>query len=296
MALRAPLAGDIATAIGAATGRPFSPVRQETAGGGCINRAHALQGQDGRRFFLKLNTADKADMFAAEAEGLAELERSGAIRVPRAIAHGVSEGEAWLVLEHLDLGGHGSGVDLGQRLAALHRITSPSFGWHRDNTIGATHQPNVPAHDWIPFYRERRLKFQLDLARSHGAGRRLLENGERLMADLEAFFPGYTPVPSLLHGDLWGGNYAYADGEPVLFDPAIYYGDREADLAMTELFGGFPGDFYAAYRQAWPLDPGYGVRRTLYNLYHVINHFNLFGGGYGGQAEQMSSRLLAEIR
>lgn len=296
MALQGRLAEAIAEAIGAATGRPFALARQEAAGGGCINRSHTLLGQDGRRFFLKLNSRGQADMFAAEAEGLAELARSGAIRVPRPVAQGTGEHEAWLVLEYLDLDGRGSGAELGRRLAQLHRTRGNTFGWHRDNTIGATPQPNAPASDWIAFYRERRLRHQLVLARTNGAGRRLLENGERLLADLAAFFPGYTPDPSLLHGDLWGGNYAYSDGEPVLFDPAVYYGDREADLAMTELFGGFPGDFYAAYRQAWPLDPGYGARRTLYNLYHVINHFNLFGGGYAHQAEQMLARLLAEIR
>ena len=111
---------------------------------------------------------------------------------------------------------------------------------------------------------------------------------------LPAFFQGYRPEPSLLHGDLWGGNAAFADGEPVVFDPAVYYGDREADLAMTELFGGFGADLQAAYREAWPLDSGYAVRKTLYNLYHVLNHFNMFGGGYASQAEAMIERLLAE--
>lgn len=296
MALQGRLAADIAEAIGNATGQPLSLARQEPASGGCINHSLTLQAQDGRRFFLKLNSRDKADMFAAEAEGLAALAQSGAIRVPRAVAWGSTGDSAWLVLEHLDLGGRGSGADLGHRLAALHRASSPTYGWHRDNTIGATHQPNTTGPAWIDFYRRHRLGFQLDLARCNGASRRLLQDGEHLLADLEAFFPGYAPPPSLLHGDLWGGNYAYADGEPVLFDPAVYFGDREADLAMTELFGGFPEDFYAAYRQDWPLDPGYAVRRTLYNLYHVINHFNLFGGGYGGQAEQMLAQLLAEIR
>jgi len=290
------LTEDLAEAISSVTGLPFLPARQDPAGGGCINQAHTLQGQDGRRFFLKTNTADKADMFAAEAEGLAALAQSNTIRVPQAIAHGVTGTAAWLVLEHLNLGGRGSSIDLGHQLAALHRTTQSAFGWHRDNTIGATHQPNEPCADWIHFYRDRRLGFQLGLARRNGASRRLLDNGERLQADLAAFFTGYVPIPSLLHGDLWGGNFAFADGEPVLFDPAVYYGDREADIAMTELFGGFSSDFYGAYRQAWPLDPGYGVRRTLYNLYHIINHFNLFGGGYGSQAEQMASRLLAEIR
>lgn len=296
MALAGTLATALCGAISDATGQDFALAREEPAGGGCINRSQVLLGQDGRRYFLKLNRAEKADMFAAEAEGLAELARAGAIRVPLPIAHGVSGAEAWLVLEHLQLGGRGSGTELGRRLAALHRSSNPHFGWHRHNTIGATHQPNTPGPDWLRFLRDQRLKFQLDLAQSNGAGHRLLTNGERLLADLGAFFSGYDPLPSLLHGDLWGGNYGYAHGEPVLFDPAVYYGDREADLAMTELFGGFSGDFYAAYREVWPLDPGYGQRRDLYNLYHVLNHFNLFGGGYGGQAGTMLERLLAQIR
>jgi len=148
--------------------------------------------------------------------------------------------------------------------------------------------------DWIAFYRAWRLRPQFELARHNAAPRGLLRQGERLLERLEAFFPGYHPMPSLLHGDLWGGNHGYADGVPVLFDPAVYYGDREVDLAMTELFGGYPADFYAAYREAWPLDPGYRVRKPLYNLYHVLNHFNLFGGGYAAQAEAMVRRLLAE--
>lgn len=295
MPLQGSLATEISQAIDTATGRKFLLVREGAAGGGCINQSLSLTGQDGRRFFVKLNSAEKAEMFAAEADGLLELARTGAIRVPHPIAHGTTDGQAWLVLEYLALGGHGSGAELGQRLAALHRVSRETFGWHRDNTIGATPQPNSPASDWVDFYREQRLGHQLHLAQCHGAGKRLLQDGERLMARLEAFFPGYSPAPSLLHGDLWGGNFAYAGGEPVLFDPAVYFGDREADLAMTELFGGFPSDFYSAYGESWPLDRGYAVRRTLYNLYHVLNHFNLFGGGYGHQAEQMLGRLLAEI-
>lgn len=286
----------IAAAIGAATGTAFAPAGQQETGGGCINRGITLSGRDGRRYFVKLNSADQADMFAAEAAGLAEIAASGAIRVPRPIAQGGDASAAWLVLEWLDLeqrGAPGAG-ELGRRLAALHRSTGPSFGWKRDNTIGATPQPNPPRRDWIAFWREHRLGHQWSLAARHGAPSRLLRSGERLLEELEAFFPGHAPVPSLLHGDLWGGNYGYAGGEPVLFDPAVYFGDREADLAMTELFGGFPEAFYAAYREAWPLDAGYGVRKHLYNLYHVLNHFNLFGGGYAGQAERMIGQLLAE--
>jgi fructosamine-3-kinase len=159
----------------------------------------------------------------------------------------------------------------------------------------STPQLNAPGGDWVAFWRGRRLGYQLNLAAAKGHGR-LAAGGARLMEKLPAFFVGHTPAPSLLHGDLWSGNAAMtAGGEPVVFDPAVYYGDREADLAMTELFGGFPPPFYEAYRAEFPLDPGYGTRKHLYNLYHVLNHLNLFGGGYGAQAAGMIERLLAEV-
>ncbi len=268
--------------------------------GGSINRAYVLEGASKRgpcRFFVKVNDARFGDMFEAEREGLAELAGAGAIRVPRPLAFGESEGQCWLACEYIAFGRERSGsmARLGEQLARLHRHTAPRFGWHRDNTIGSTPQPNGWHEDWLAFYRERRLLHQLDLLKSRGASSRLIDRGRRLAQHLEAFFSGYRPVPSLLHGDLWGGNRGFDEhGEPVLFDPAVYYGDREADLAMTELFGGFSDAFYDAYRAAWPLDPGYRVRRDLYNLYHVLNHANLFGGGYASQAAGMIDRLLAE--
>jgi fructosamine-3-kinase len=282
--------------ISQTTGKPFELADRRPAGGGCINQGFSLVGADGRRFFVKRNEARHEDMFAAEAAGLSELQAAGVLRVPAPICHGLAGDRAFLVLEWLDLDGRGDGAALGRGLAALHRHTRPRFGWHRDNTIGSTPQPNAEDSDWPAFFGERRLAHQLALARRNGAGRDLVAAGENLAERLPAFFPGYIPPPSLLHGDLWGGNYGYVDGAPALFDPAVYYGDREADLAMTELFGGFPGAFYAAYREAWPLDPGYGVRKTLYNLYHVLNHFNLFGGGYADQARDMIGRLLAQCR
>jgi len=235
-------------------------------------------------------------MFAAEAAGLDEIRATGRIAAPRPLCHGVDAAGAYLVLEWLDFSRAGDAAELGRQLAALHGVTQPEFGWWRANTLGSTPQDNTPARDWVTFWRTRRLIPQLDLAARHGAPRRLIEAGARLAAVLPAFFAAYTPVASLLHGDLWGGNHAFSGGQPVIFDPAVYYGDREADLAMTELFGGFPADFYAAYRAAWPLDPAYATRKTLYNLYHVLNHFNLFGGGYASQAEAMTARLLAEVR
>lgn len=286
----------LAAAIAAVTGRSFVVTRATPAGGGCINRGLVLESDDGQRYFVKLNEAHHADMFAAEAEGLRELAAAAVIRVPRPITHGVADGQAFLVLEWLPLGGAGNAVELGRRLAALHRVSWHSHGWRRDNTIGATRQVNTPDADWLAFFRAHRLGFQLRLARERQAPRALLDLGERLLAEMHALFGNHSPAPSLLHGDLWGGNFAYAWGEPVLFDPAVYFGDREADLAMTELFGGFPADFYAAYREAWPLEAGYATRRTLYNLYHVLNHYNLFGGGYAGQALAMMQSLLACVR
>ncbi len=286
----------IATAIAQATGKPFTPVAERRASGGCINAARILVGADGRRFFVKLNHASRLEMFEAEAEGLRAILATATLRAPKPIASGHSGDTAWLVLEYLELSPRGDAAMLGRLLAAMHRHTWDRYGWHRDNTIGSTLQINTPATDWLEFLRQHRLGYQLTLAARQGAPHRLLDRGERLLSELAGLFASYHPLPSLLHGDLWGGNYAYAAGVPVIFDPAVYYGDREADLAMTELFGGFPDDFYAAYREAWPLDAGYHARKDLYNLYHVLNHFNLFGGGYLNQAERLIERLLVQLR
>ncbi len=289
------LTAQLREALGAAVGglRRARPVS-----GGGICRAFHLEGGAGD-FFLKLHDRAHASMFEAEFAGLSELRACGAIRVPEPVAHGVAGGDSWLLMEYVRLGdggGDAAMARLGERLAALHRCTANRFGWARDNTIGSTPQPNGWMDDWIAFWRERRLGFQLDLlARKGRASSRLLDAGARLCEALPAFFAGHAPEPSLLHGDLWGGNRGFAaDGEPVIFDPAVYYGDREADLAMTALFGGFSAAFYDAYHASWSLDAGHEARRELYNLYHILNHANLFGGGYAAQAEGMIARLLAE--
>ena len=200
-------------------------------------------------------------------------------------------------MENLALGGRGDPVALGEGLAAMHRISREQYGWFRDNTIGSTPQDNTQSDDWIEFWQVHRLQFQLDLAARKGAAGRLLSQGEKLLVGLPVLFDSYVPEASLLHGDLWSGIYAFTQaGEPTIFDPGVYYGDREADLAMTELFGGFGSDFYAAYNNAWPLDDGYRSRKKLYNLYHILNHFNMFGGGYERQAQEMMDSLLSELR
>ena len=292
--MNAKLLSQLSAAISAATQRPFDLQRMTSVGGGCINESSHIEGADGAAYFLKLNDVRHHAMLMAEAAGLATLAATGTLRVPCVIANGVADGQSYLVLEHLQLSARGDARLLGERLAALHLCPAGGYGLDRDNFIGTTPQPNGWKEDWIDFWRERRLGFQLRLAADKGYGGELQRSGERLLDALPAFFTGYTPQPSLLHGDLWGGNHAYlADGTPVIFDPAVYYGDRECDLAMTELFGGYPAEFYSAYRAAWPLDAGYASRRDLYNLYHILNHANLFGGGYVKQAEQMMQRLLA---
>ncbi len=287
----------IAVTISDTLGEPFEIERHSSMGGGCINSAYRIEGR-GQVYFVKLNRAELLDMFIAEAEGLAELNKPGVIRVPKPVCYGTSSDQAFIVMEHLPFGGgrRDAMQVFGRQLAELHRFTADQFGWQRDNTIGATHQPNDRHDDWISFWQQARLGYQLKLAARQGGSHRMLDKGQQLLARVADFFTDYQPEPSLLHGDLWSGNYSIlSTGEPVIFDPAVYYGDREADIAMTELFGGFGGDFYAAYNEAWPLDSGYNHRKTFYNLYHILNHFVMFGGGYGSQAEGMMDRLLSEV-
>jgi protein-ribulosamine 3-kinase len=297
-----PAALAVARAIGEATGTRYTLTSEEPVSGGCIHTAMQLEGKTSSgapRYFAKVNEADREPMFAAEAEGLRAIAAAGAVSVPEVVTHGEDGERAWLVLEWLDLVplDIASAAKLGHSLAAQHRRAQEKFGWERDNFIGATPQANGWSDDWLAFWRAQRLDPQLRLAARNRLPSRMIDRGERLMADCDAFFSNYRPEKSLLHGDLWGGNAAsLADGTPVTFDPAAYVGDREADVAMTELFGGFPKDFHAAYRAAWALDDGYHVRRDFYNLYHVLNHANLFAGGYVRQGEQAIEKLLAEIR
>jgi fructosamine-3-kinase len=240
---------------------------------------------DGAVRFIKVNEARFADAFAAEADGLIALRGAG-VRAPQPLRHGSYGAQAFLVMEFLDLQATGDWSALGRMLAEQHRQQGPRFGWARDNAIGTTPQANAWRDDWRTFFAECRLAPQLRLAEANGFS---IDIGRALDA-----IGGHRPRPSLLHGDLWSGNAAFTpDGAPALFDPAVYFGDREADLAMTELFGGFPEEFYAAYDAAHPLDPGYAVRKHLYNLYHLLNHLNLFGGGYLEQVRR-TLRLLRD--
>jgi len=288
---------DISAGITGACGSPFAIESRTPVAGGCINQCYRVAGS-GRAYFVKVNSSERRAMFEAEAAGLAEIAATATTRVPAPLCTGANAEAAWLVVEHIEFGEATtrSMAQLGEALAAQHRVTARKFGWTTNNTIGATPQLNTQNADWLEFWRECRLGYQLDLAARNGAPGALLRKGERLAGGFAALFADRCVKPALLHGDLWGGNAGFdRTGTPVLFDPAVYYGDREADLAMTELFGGFSADFYAAYNAASPLEAGYEVRKQLYNLYHVLNHFNLFGGGYAVQAQTLVDRLLAEI-
>ncbi len=288
---------DISVQISATINNQFSIKQSHPIGGGCINQAYCISDNE-QRYFIKLNTPDGLGMFEAEAAGLMEIHQSHTLHIPMPICYGQNKEYAWLVLQYINLGkaSHGNAANLGLQLAAMHRTTAKQFGWTRNNTIGKTTQINTPSSNWVEFWRTQRLAYQLELAESNGFSGKLQTLGEHLLSDLDKVLPS-SPIPSLLHGDLWSGNYAFDTmNNPVLFDPAVYYGDREVDIAMTELFGGFSTDFYSAYRRDYPLDSGYNIRKIVYNLYHILNHLNLFGSSYCHQAECMMNTLLAEIR
>jgi len=278
--------------ISQAISQSFESRDRRSVGGGCINQGYRIS--DGTlTFFVKLNRADQLAMFEAEAIGLQHMRAAEAIRIPKPICTGIAESSAYIVLEWLDLGRGSSQAwaDMGRNLARMHQYQkSTAFGWERNNTIGSTPQINSWTSNWTEFFTQYRIGYQLELGARNG-GR--FRNGARLLDRIPEFLAGHEPKPSIVHGDLWSGNAAVMQsGEPVIFDPATYWGDREVDLAMTELFGGFPADFYRGYEEVYPTDSGYKTRKTLYNLYHILNHFNLFGGSYESQANRIIDRLI----
>jgi protein-ribulosamine 3-kinase len=272
----------VSRAVQSALGDRLTDVRPVS--GGNINEA--VSGRlGGELVFLKYNRDGPAGMFEAEAAGLAALRSSKTLRVPRTLAW--SDDPGFLALEHIAPSrgrGEGVGEQLGRGLAQLHRSGTGAFGFETDNFIGSLPQRNCADDSWVAFFTNARLRPQLEHAARTGAlGEAQVRAVESLLERLPQLLPD-RPAPALLHGDLWGGNYLVGPaGEPVLIDPAVYRGHREVELAFTELFGGFDRAFYAAYEATWPLDPGYGERRDLYNTYPLLVHVNLFGGGYRGQ-------------
>ncbi len=274
---------------------PLLPEGTQRVSGGSINQCFSIQGRHGSRYFVKTHNADQLEMFVDEADGLGELASARAVKVPAVVATGIAGSQAYLLLENLNLGEKTkiAAERLGQQLAEQHRHVAERFGWQRDNRIGLTRQPNTQNLDWMAFWRDQRLGYQLRLAEKNSHGDEIQRQGHALLRRLPDILT-HAPPASLLHGDLWGGNWGVsADKQPVIFDPAVYYGDREAELAMTRLFGGFPASFYAAYENTWPLPPGHEKRGQLYQLYHVLNHLNLFGRSYAPQALAIFASLLA---
>ena len=262
-------------------------VSRRALGGGCIAEVSRCELGDGRVVLVKTG----GGAFVQEANGLRELGRSGAVRVPE-VLHADMD---LLVLEHIETGVQPTGfmAAFGRAMADLHRVRAGTFGFDENNLIGATPQRNLPRlDDWAEFYWSHRLELQLRLAEQRRlANDELVSAVVRLEDRLPDWLAGTEEPPTLLHGDLWGGNYLVdARGDPVLIDPAVYYGHREADLAMTRLFGGFSESFHRAYDEANPLPPGHRERVGLYQLYHVLNHLNLFGRSYLGQAVQLARR------
>jgi protein-ribulosamine 3-kinase len=288
----------IAREITILTGTVCAPRPKSKVPGGSITECYHWPCAGGA-LFVKVAPRARLPDFEAEVAGLAELEAAHKVRVPRVLALGYTDTAAFLALEWIAPGARTPDCErrLGTALAALHGVNALRFGWTRDNTVGRTPQANAWSDDWTEFFRERRLRPQLARAVAGGYADILEAPGEQLLESLHLLLAGHRPSPSLLHGDLWSGNWlATEDIEPVVFDVAVYYGDRETDLAMTRLFGGFGDAFYQAYEAVTPPAAGEPMRRDLYNLYHVLNHANLFGAGYARQARQSIDRLLAQVR
>ena len=274
--------------------------------GGDIHQSYQLH-TPSKNYFLKLNDSLYATLFETEHHCLTAMFDSNTLTCPQPFGSGIYNDQAWLLMEFIDLSSSKTPDNEQQRGRALahmhHQINSTSdhifkpYGWFENNFIGLTPQNNEWHSDWQTFYAQQRLKPQLELASLRNAPASLYASGMQLIDELEFWFTDYTPEASLLHGDLWAGNSGFdQQGEPIFFDPACYYGDRETDLAMTELFGGFTTDFYSGYNELFPLDKGYQQRKPLYNLYHILNHFNLFTGDYDQQAEKIIHHLLNQIK
>lgn len=285
-------------------GRRNALTSVEPIGGGCINQAARLHFTSGLTAFLKWNRSAPRNMFQREAEGLTALGATKTLRVPEVLLWGDLSGEGlvpgFLLLEDIAASDHKPNPRtrdfddlLGKGLAAMHALPAPYFGFSHDNYIGSTPQLNQPMETWADFFRERRLLPIIERLRETGKiSDDVAEWASRCSEKATEHLRQVSEGPSLVHGDLWGGNVmSDGDGRPALIDPACYYGHREVDLAMTELFGGFSAKFRAAYEAAYPLENGYALRRDIYNLYHVLNHAHLFGGGYWSQAKSILNRF-----
>jgi fructosamine-3-kinase len=259
--------------------------------GGDVNQAYHLKGCT-QAFFVKLNSAGLLEMFAKEAAGLSALSQTNTIEVPQAVVFGEYDHHSYLVMPYLAMDKRGDIRDFAQALAAMHLSGGDRFGFDEDNYIGKTPQSNRWDDHWGRFFARERIGRQLDILAGQGVSPGLIDKGHHLMEKLEPFLNDHNPAVALVHGDLWSGNYSFIEGgRPVIYDPAVYYGDAEVDLAMLELFGAPGKTFFAAYNSVNPIKPGYALRKQAYNLYHILNHANFFGGSYIQQSQWMIDEL-----
>ncbi|MEN8192332.1 MAG: fructosamine kinase family protein [Bacteroidota bacterium] len=259
-------------------------ITKTSVGGGCIANACIITTESGNKYFIK-SYGSNSDILRNEANGLKELAKVDAVRIPKVIVLD----EEFIVLEFIEQGRNKKSFssDFGRQYAKMHKFKAEKFGFYENNFIGSNPQINLPENDnWIDFFWQNRLLYQYQLAEhNHFIDSDFKDSFKKLENSFSSIVSGTEEPPTLLHGDLWGGNFMVDNnGSAVLIDPAVYYGHREADLAMTKLFGGFDSDFYKAYQEEFPLIEDWEYRIDLYMLYHVLNHLNLFGTGYYSQA------------
>lgn len=270
--------------------------KNPSGSGGCINSTYLLTLKSGKHFFIKENKNSPENMFREEVLGLQALSTVFPLKVPGPLALGKEGNTDFLILEFIKSTSPEKNFwrSFASALAEMHKSRGPNnFGFSSDNYIGSTRQINTKMDKWTDFFCENRLLYQVELARSRNLADSFIVSGvEKICRRINSILPE-PDFPSLLHGDLWSGNYMVDEqGLAVLIDPAVYYGHREADLAMTRLFGGFNSEFYAVYNEVYPIEKGYEKRRDLYNLYHMLNHLNLFGSSYAGSVRSIISAYL----
>ena len=286
---------DVELKISEALGKNVKILSTRTLGGGCINHASKIETTAGN-WFLKWNTNCPPDMFEREAEGLRELQKATGddIKIPEVLCYNDGgQNPGFLVVEYLSAGNPGSDDEkLGRGLAKIHQFTNSGFGFYHNNYCGETPQENSWSDNWITFFRENRIEYLLKLIeKGRGLSSSEIKVYHKVLDRLTSLIPGGS-VPALIHGDLWSGNYMLTTSGPALIDPAVYYADREMEFAIITMFGGFSSRFYDSYNEVLPLDSGWRGRNKLYQLYHILNHYSLFGGGYGSQALMVAKSYL----
>lgn len=287
---------ELVAAVSSALGRPCTARSALPTG---HTRGTCRLSDENGDLFVKTLPMERAEALRAEAEGLRLIAATDTFRVPAVFGLGQTAEQAWLALEWLDLrpvADPDHGRTFGRTLAALHATHEELYGLDRDNWLGDNPQPNGRSASWPQFFAQKRIAPLLDRLMDQGERGEFIRNLQAIVERIPALFLDYRPAPSLLHGDLWHGNAGMVGDRPAVFDPAVHFGDREADYAMTELFGGFPVSMYAAYQQAAPLDEGAASRRGLYRLHHLLNHLILFGNAYRRETERTAARLVSELR